>query len=230
MERGRSLPDGILECLDPCRCGLYDRQPAVRRPLRDTGVRRASPLERRSTRLRIVLGDVSQFAPGLVAALLIGLITGPVLARLLDVSRLLGAAISASLGAIVLTTLAPIGDPAVIGPQTGTCDLSRLGPSALSALLTINEISLNVLLFLPLGLTLGVMRRSWQKVAMVVVAALLPVAIEALQLMAPRLGRFCDSADVADNLTGLAIGFALGTVVGTAATLVRMARTSRAGS
>ena len=50
---------------------------------------------------------------------------------------------------------------------------------------------------------------------LVVVAAIaLPFAIEATQLLVPLLGRGCESADVVDNLIGLAIGLAIGLVAG----------------
>ena len=41
---------------------------------------------------------------------------------------------------------------------------------------------------------------------------ILPFAIETIQLLATGLGRACQSSDVADNLTGLAIGLVIGVV------------------
>jgi NhaP-type Na+/H+ or K+/H+ antiporter len=44
------------------------------------------------------------------------------------------------------------------------------------------------------------------------VAVILPFAIEMIQLLATGLGRACQTSDVADNLTGLAIGLVVGVV------------------
>lgn len=158
--------------------------------------------------------DLSQFIPGLLVALLFGLATGPWAARQWQTSRSLGTALMISLGAVLALTLTPGGDVAPPGSFLGACDLTRFGPPDLADLTTINEVSLNVLLFIPLGTAIGLLARSRLKAATVVAAIALPFAIEAIQLVVVPLGRYCDSADVADNLIGLAVGLALGTLVG----------------
>jgi hypothetical protein len=162
------------------------------------------------------VGDISQFLPGLGAALLIGIVIGPVVGHLLGIGRLPGIAGLFSLGLILLTTLAQGGDVPGVGTQAGTCDLTRFGPGSITDLTTINEVSLNVLLFAPLGLTLGVVRRSRWKALAIAAAVALPFVIEWVQLLVPSLGRYCDTADIADNLTGLVIGLVIGEVIGTA--------------
>jgi len=159
------------------------------------------------------VGDISQFIPGLLLATLFGLVAGPLLGRLLGVGRLHGSATMISLGAILVTTLIPGGDPPLVGSQIGTCDLSRFGPGALADLLTINEVSLNVLLFVPLGVTLGLVPRSPRKILAVAAAVVLPFGIETLQLIAPLLGRYCDSLDIVSNLMGLSIGLVIGSAI-----------------
>jgi glycopeptide antibiotics resistance protein len=95
------------------------------------------------------------------------------------------------------------------------CDLTRLGLAPLDELLSLNsEPSLNVLLFLPLGLAMGLLPRSAGKVALLAGAIALPAAVEFLQGVLVPLNRSCSSADVVDNLTGLAAGFALGSAAG----------------
>ena len=79
-------------------------------------------------------------------------------------------------------------------------------------LLRLDEASLNVLLFVPLGVSIALLPRSRLKAAIVVVAIALPFAIEAAQLVVLWLDRACESADVVDNLTGLAIGLGGGIV------------------
>lgn len=172
-----------------------------------------------------MLGDISQFVPGLVIAASVGLVASPLVSRFLGVGGLLGYGASTSLAAILLTTLAPGGDAPTPGSFTGSCDLSRLGPGTIADLMTINEVSLNILLFVPLGVAIGLVPRSRRKAAAIGLAIALPIAIEFLQLTIPSLGRYCDSADVADNLTGLLAGLLAGTVLGLLAGLQR--RTER---
>lgn len=91
---------------------------------------------------------------------------------------------------------------------SGTCDLSRMRLAGPADLLTLNDIGLNVLLFVPLGVVLGLTRRSRYGAAAIVAAVALPFAIETIQLLVLPLDRACQSGDVIDNLTGLLIGLA----------------------
>jgi len=81
-----------------------------------------------------------------------------------------------------------------------------------------------VLLFVPLGVALAKVPRSRRKALLVAGAVLLPVAIEAVQRQAVVLNRSCQSADVVDNLAGLLIGFAIGTLVAYAASIAARRR------
>jgi glycopeptide antibiotics resistance protein len=72
------------------------------------------------------------------------------------------------------------------------------------------DIAFNVLLFIPLGLALGLLPPSKARVPLIVGALLLPAVIEATQLAARALDRACQSGDVVDNLTGLLIGLVVG--------------------
>ena len=72
-----------------------------------------------------------------------------------------------------------------------------------------NDTSLNVALFVPLGSALGVLANR-RAVLLIPLAAALPLVIEAIQLWAGGLGRGCQSADVADNLLGLGLGLSIG--------------------
>ena len=70
--------------------------------------------------------------------------------------------------------------------------------------------SLNVILFVPLGILIALLPRSRATAFAVIGAALLPLAIESIQLAARPLGRACQGADVVDNILGLALGLAVG--------------------
>jgi glycopeptide antibiotics resistance protein len=92
----------------------------------------------------------------------------------------------------------------------GTCDLSRMGLAPLHELLHIDDTSLNILMFIPFGTAVGLLGRSRQMAVLIVVAIALPFVIELTQLLVPALERGCQSADVIDNLTGLALGLVFG--------------------
>ena len=85
------------------------------------------------------------------------------------------------------------------------CDLSRIGPPPLDQLDTFNNVSLNVLLFVPLGVLVSAIgRHSWKTLMW---AAALPFLIEGVQFFGAPIGRECQSADMFDNLTGLLLGY-----------------------
>ncbi len=59
-------------------------------------------------------------------------------------------------------------------------------------------------------MTIGLVQASRPRLALILFAVIVPVAIETIQLLAPVLDRGCQSADVVDNLTGLLIGLVIG--------------------
>ncbi|MEA2538592.1 MAG: hypothetical protein QOF11_2826 [Chloroflexota bacterium] len=147
------------------------------------------------------------FVPGAAISLVAGVVTAPAVARGLRAQRLPAWLLVFGLGIVLAATLTPVGgvfdDPAAIAR---TCDFSRIGIAPLGDLLRLGDTSLNVLLFVPLGIALGLLPGSRRKWIVVGAAILLPFAIETLQLLAPILARGCQSADVVDNLTGLVLG------------------------
>ena len=165
------------------------------------------------------MGDITQFVPGLVVALAIGVATGSWAASGLGMGRAAGVTTMISLGAILTTTLS-IGSPEA-GTVPGTCSFTRWWPAPIEELSTINEISLNVLLFVPLGVMLGASPRSRSKTTAIAATATMPFVIETIQLLVPSLNRYCDTADITDNLTGLVIGLLVGTIAGRAAVVVK---------
>jgi glycopeptide antibiotics resistance protein len=87
-----------------------------------------------------------------------------------------------------------------------------VGPASIAELLSFGDPTYNVLLFVPLGLAIGLIPPSRRMAALGVAAVILPFAIETTQLLATGLGRACQSSDIADNLTGLVIGLVIGVV------------------
>jgi hypothetical protein len=152
------------------------------------------------------------FLPGVAVSAAVSL--GGAVGRVLGAGRSVGSALIFSLGIIVAATLTPLGGELDLeSSHPGACDLTRVGLPPLGLLLRINGTSLNVLLFIPLGLSIAFLPRSRRTLAVVLAAAALPLAIELTQLVVPVLDRGCESADVVDNLLGLGIGLGLGIVM-----------------
>lgn len=163
--------------------------------------------------------------PGLILSSIIGLVIGKRVGRALRAHPAVGWALVLSFGLIVAATLTPLrGGLELDAPAIGTCDLSRVGIAPLQLLLRLSDQSLNVLLFLPLGISIGLVPGSRRQRALVALAVVSPVVIEMAQLLLPILGRGCQSGDVFDNLTGLLVGL----VVGTGARLSYQALAARA--
>lgn len=144
------------------------------------------------------------FLPGAAISLIIGLLTAPNVARGLRSGRGAAWLLVSGLGIVVAATLTPLGVEGEV-PARG-CDFSRMGIAPLGEFLRVDDASLNVALFIPLGVALGLLPGSRRKWIVVGAAILVPFVIEALQLLAPVLSRGCQSADVVDNLTGLVLG------------------------
>ena len=160
------------------------------------------------------------FVPGVVLAIVIGVVAARPVARALSTRPAVAWLLVASLGIAVAATLTPtdraLADGAI---SAGACDLARIGLAPVDELLVISDTSLNVLLFVPLGLAIGLLPPSRRRTILAAAALVLPFVIEATQLLVPALDRICQSADVFDNLTGLAIGLVGGVVAGRVGTM-----------
>ena len=153
------------------------------------------------------------FLPALAVAALLGLVMSRWLAARLGCSPLHAWILVVSLGIVLAATLTPLRaalDEGPTGPKP--CDLSRLWFAPLDVYLRPGDIPGNVLMFIPLGLFLGLLPASRGRGPLIVGALLLPVAIEATQLAATALDRACQSGDVVDNLAGLIAGLLVGSV------------------
>ena len=72
--------------------------------------------------------------------------------------------------------------------------------------------TLNVALFIPLGLTLGLLARGAARWAILVFGLALPWIVEGLQSVLP-FDRDPQSIDLADNTTGFVVGYAAGLLI-----------------
>ena len=158
------------------------------------------------------------FLPGLLVVLPISIAgSGPV-ARRLGIRRALAWLLVLGFGVVLAATILP-GRESLdfgFGPGDfgrGMCDLRRTRP-AFSALFSINNSSLNVLLLIPLGVAIGLLPRSRAKVVIAIAAFAMIVAVETIQALVPALGRRCESGDVIDNATGLIVGLVIGGLLG----------------
>jgi hypothetical protein len=155
-----------------------------------------------------LLAGVPWALPGVLLVLVLATVLARPAARRLSVPTALAWLLVASLGAIAVITLTPSPDL----PDMAGCDLT-VTRITLGTLLSVNDRSLNVALFIPLGLAIGAVDGR-RRAAWLLLAILLPLGIELYQLALTPLSRTCQAIDVLDNWTGLAIGFVVGSVVG----------------
>ena len=147
----------------------------------------------------------------------VALAAGNSVARRLETSRAVGRALVVSVGLIIAATLTPLKGAIESGLiSNGTCDVSRLGLAPLWRLpLTSDDPVLNILLFIPLGISIGI-SRSPRRARLIIAAVALPFVVELAQLLLPVLDRSCETGDVVDNLTGLVLGLAVGATISAA--------------
>ncbi len=160
----------------------------------------------------ILLG-IPWFWPSVAGSILIATFAAGPLGRRLSIGTGLAWLFLMSLGGIASLTLTP-GFEAFVEVHQRTCDFSLTGAPNLDAIRTINETSLNIALFVPLGASIALMARSPIKPVLAAGALALPLAIEAFQFAVPEFARQCQVGDIASNLTGLIVGLGIGSVLG----------------
>jgi hypothetical protein len=157
-----------------------------------------------------VISDLPFFWPAALLGLAAAVAVSVAVAMALRTSAVTVFGLLGSAGLIMVATLTPASTSYFGG---GACVLDHLTLPSVSDLLSPNETSLNVVLFTPLGIACTLLRR-WPAVAVAgLVSTVFPVMIELAQHQLAGLGRVCSSADVVNNLTGLAIGLAAGVAV-----------------
>lgn len=148
---------------------------------------------------------------GLPAALLVAVLAGRRVAAATDCNRFTGFVLAFSVTAILVITLLPM--PPTDGPLEGPrCLIPGLYAFRSGELFRIDDVSLNVVMFVPLGIAVAWLPPSSRR-RVLALAIALPWVVEGIQLVVPALGRTCQSVDITTNLLGLAIGLVGGLIV-----------------
>jgi hypothetical protein len=149
---------------------------------------------------RFALADYPGFLPGLAVSVLLATALYKYVGHRLGTREPIAWLLLMSVGVIVSATLTPGADAFLPTSGKATCDVSRIDLAPLATYLTPGTTSLNVILFVPLGILIALLPRSRATAFAIIGAALMPPAIEAIQLAATPLGRACQGADVVDNI------------------------------
>ena len=159
-------------------------------------------------------GPLPWLLPGIAVALAVSVAASGNVGRALWTRRVVAWVMLLTLGIILSATMTPLRGAFESGSRaSAACDLSRLGLPSLEELFR-GDVLLNILMFVPLGVAVALLPHSRRRTLVLLAVIALPFAIETYQLLLPALDRACESADVVDNLTGLAIGLAAGLVAG----------------
>ena len=171
------------------------------------------------------LGTTPLVYPVLLLAAVISALAAPWAARRTGLGWLPAALLLFSFGAVLAITLTPGigGDPSA----PITCQGLVPAPSLSELWSLTNENGQNVLLFVPLGLFIGLIPRRNVLVGAALGAAALPFVIEGIQALLPGFARSCQAWDVVENVLGLAIGLVIGSLL---AGVVRIADQPEAGA
>jgi hypothetical protein len=163
----------------------------------------------------LLYGPVPWLLPGLLLSAVVGLVAARWIGGRLRVNPAVAFTMIVGIGLVVSATLTPLRGAIEHGATgQGACDLSRVWPIPPTAWFELSDPAMNVWMFVPLGLAIGLVPRSHTKVGLIVAAIALPFLIESIQLAVPVLARGCEAADVVDNLTGLVLGLAAGAALG----------------
>jgi Mn2+/Fe2+ NRAMP family transporter len=162
--------------------------------------------------MRSFLSTVPWFIPVMAAGIALALLTARPVAARLGSSWVAAFVLIASAASILGATITPDASALASHAVATPCDLSRITPAPPATYLRIGEESLNVLLFVPLGLAIGLMPGRSRRV-LGVGAVMFIVGIELTQLLVVPLGRGCQTADIVDNLAGLLVGICTASVI-----------------
>ena len=160
------------------------------------------------------LNGLTWFLPGVAVSLVASRFLASRASDALHVGRWVAWLIVLSVGVIIAATLTPIRAPIGIDIAVGRpCDLARHWLASPTEIMAMSDVTLNVVVFLPLGFAVGWLPVSWRTAAVLAAAIALPPTIEVIQFLIPLLARGCQAADVADCLTGESIGLLAAVVV-----------------
>ena len=166
-------------------------------------------LDRGATWIQTALDITPWAAVGLFAVAAAAVLLAYPVGKLLKTNPIIVGLLMAAVGAALIFTLTPHYGP-VSNP--GGCYL-RLSQPARADLTLPTDFSLNILLFVPAGFLIMLLRPWWAVACGLVVAVMIPPAIEWIQMEKVDLGRTCSALDVATNEIGLFIGVAVGLAI-----------------
>lgn len=146
---------------------------------------------------------------GLVIAAIVGIVLAFPIGQLLRSNPIVVGMLIAAVGAVLVFTLTP--QPRIYS-AADTC-LYTLSKPSRSDLVEPTDISLNLLLFFPIGILIMLLRPIGVILTSIAFTICLPVAIEYSQFAISRLGRTCSFYDIATNELGLVLGIAIGIVI-----------------
>lgn len=171
--------------------------------------------------VRVTWQAVPWAIPLVATSAVVALITALVLQKTRRAGAWLVAALIVSAALVVGITLTPnagIEDGSLVDPRFDRGPWGYLRQP--EYWLYLDSRTLNVALFIPLGLTIGLLARGRSRWIALAVGLMLPWIIEGLQSALP-FNRDSQAIDLADNTTGFLIGFASGLIITTVSTGTR---------
>ena len=163
--------------------------------------------------MRTFVGAVPLSVLAVTLTLVVAVGGSAAVARWLHTRRSVAILLLFGFGFVLSATIVPTGAALDGEISDGICNLSRMGLAPIDELTRINVTTLNVLLFIPLGVAVGLLPGTRRSVLVALAATSLTFVVETIQLLLPVLGRGCETADMADNLLGLLVGLILGIVL-----------------
>lgn len=158
--------------------------------------------------------------PGVAIAFIVAVALAPRAATRTGLSPLLAGMLVFAFTAILALTLTPGGGDGFFFADSWCGGLRP--PPRLGQLLSLSsEHGLNVAMFVPIGVLIGLIPRARPFAVAALVAGAMPIVIEWIQYSVPQLDRICQTWDALENLMGLAIGLGLGVAVSFALRAVR---------
>ena len=109
-------------------------------------------------------------------------VLAPAVGRLLGARGVVAFFLLASLALVIAATLLPTADAMTGVSSDGTCDLTRLGFPTVAEVRGDSQTRLNLLLFLPLGVSIALLPLALRSIVVGAAAIALPFVIEGLQL------------------------------------------------
>jgi hypothetical protein len=159
------------------------------------------------------VSGITWFWPGVAVALVVSRVTAVPVARVLRIDRRLAWFLLFTVGLVLAAEATPLRGPFGLDLTVQRpCDLSRRWFATIAEITAMRDVTVDIALFVPAGLAIAFLPRTWRATLALAGVLVLPGLIELFQLVVPALARGCESGDAIDGLTGLGIGLALGLV------------------